>query len=284
MKKLLALALLLLGGAAHAQGTGQLGSGQVWGNSSASQAIASPTNLWALINRNCSTPGTGSIPFMGAANLSCVVPGSTTQVLHGGTAPAFSAVALGTDVSGTLGAAQFPALTGDVTTSAGSLTTTLATVNANVGTFGSTTNCVTYTVNGKGLVTASSQGTCAPAIGSVTGLGTGVATALGVNVGSSGAFAQLIASGALALSTSAIASAACTTAQTATATGTLTTDAIIASFNGDPTAVTGYIPLTSGMLTIIPYPTANTVNFKVCNNTAASITPGAVTINWRVVR
>lgn len=114
--------------------------------------------------------------------------------------------------------------------------------------------------------------------------GTGVLTALGVNTGSAGAFSVLIASGAKALATSAIASATCTSAQTDTATGTATTDAIIASFNGDPTAVTGYVPLVTGMLTIIAYPTANTVNFKVCNNTSASITPGAVTINWRVVR
>ena len=93
-----------------------------------------------------------------------------------------------------------------------------------------------------------------------------------------------IASGAKALATGAIGSAACTAAQTDTATGTLTTDAIIASFNGDPTGVTGYVPLTTGMLTVIPYPTAGTVNFKVCNNTGASITPGAITLNWRVVR
>ena len=93
-----------------------------------------------------------------------------------------------------------------------------------------------------------------------------------------------VASGAKALATGAIGSAACTTAQTATATGTLTTDAIIVSFNGDPTAVTGYVPLTTGMLAIIPYPTADTANFKVCNNTSASITPGAITLNWRVVR
>jgi hypothetical protein len=38
------------------------------------------------------------------------------------------------------------------------------------------------------------------------------------------------------------------------------------------------------MLTIFAYPTANNVNFKVCNNTAGSITPGAITLNWRVVR
>lgn len=53
--------------------------------------------------------------------------GTTTTVLHGNAsgAPTFGAVALATDVSGTLQAAQFPALTGDVTTSAGSLATSI---------------------------------------------------------------------------------------------------------------------------------------------------------------
>jgi hypothetical protein len=52
--------------------------------------------------------------------------GTTTTLLHGNAsgAPTFSAVALGSDVSGTLLAAQFPALTGDCTTSAGALATT----------------------------------------------------------------------------------------------------------------------------------------------------------------
>lgn len=93
-----------------------------------------------------------------------------------------------------------------------------------------------------------------------------------------------IASGAKALSTGAISSGACTSAQTDTATGALTTDAVSATFAADPTSTTGYSATTNGMLTIIAYPTADTINFKVCNNTSASITPGAVTINWRVVR
>lgn len=129
-----------------------------------------------------------------------------------------------------------------------------------------------------------------PAIGDISGLGTGVPawlvtptpanlnSALGITV------TQTIASGATAMGTGAISSAACATAVTATATGTATTDVATASFSGDPTAVTGYVPLTSGMLTIVVYPTANTVNFKVCNNTSSSITPGAITLNWRVVR
>lgn len=50
------------------------------------------------------------------------------------------------------------ALTGDVTASGpGSVAATLATVNSNVGTFGSATNVSTVTVNAKGLVTAASS-------------------------------------------------------------------------------------------------------------------------------
>jgi hypothetical protein len=56
---------------------------------------------------------------------------------------------------------------------------TFGTVNANVGSFGSATQCATVTVNAKGLITAASAATCTPAIGSVTGLGAGVATWLG---------------------------------------------------------------------------------------------------------
>ena len=86
------------------------------------------------------------------------------------------------------------------------------------------------------------------------------------------------------MGTGAITSATCATVVTTTATNTATTDVIWWGFNGDPTAVTGYIPATAGMLTIIAYPSANNVNFKVCNNTTSSVTPGAITLNWRVVR
>lgn len=65
---------------------------------------------------------------------------------------------------------------------------TLATVNSNVGAFGSATQAGTFTVNAKGLITAASNVTITPAIGSITGLGTGVSTALAVNVGTAGSF------------------------------------------------------------------------------------------------
>jgi hypothetical protein len=94
---------------------------------------------------------------------------------------------------------------------------------------------------------------------------------------------QTIASGTVALGTSAIASGTCATVVGAAATGTLTTDNILADFNADPTSTTGYNPAT-GMLTIVKYPSSGNVNFKVCNVSGLSITPGAVTLNWRVFR
>lgn len=75
-----------------------------------------------------------------------------------------------TDLTGTLQAAQFPALTGDITTSAGALATTLATVNSNVGSFGTATQVGTVTVNGKGLVTAASNTSIQIAESQVTNL------------------------------------------------------------------------------------------------------------------
>lgn len=78
-------------------------------------------------------------------------------------------------------------LGGDATLNTSSGVMTLATVNANVGSFGNATNCANFTVNAKGLLTAAGAVTCTPALGSITGFGTGVATALGVNVGSAGA-------------------------------------------------------------------------------------------------
>jgi hypothetical protein len=74
--------------------------------------------------------------------------------------------------------------TGDAT---GSTVLTLATVNENLGSFGSATAAPAFTVNAKGLITAASSTTITPAVGSITGLGTGVATALAANVGSTGA-------------------------------------------------------------------------------------------------
>jgi hypothetical protein len=97
--------------------------------------------------------------------------------------------------------------------------------------------------------------------------------------------ATKVANGTAAMGTSAITSGSCATVVTVSATGVATTDVITVGFNTDPTAITGYGASATGLvLTIYPYPTANNVNFKVCNSTASSITPSALTLNWKVVR
>jgi hypothetical protein len=95
---------------------------------------------------------------------------------------------------------------------------------------------------------------------------------------------EVIASGTAVLGTSTIRSGTCASMVTVTATGVLTTDTVSVSFKGNPTGVVGYAPTTSGTLFIYAWPTAGNVNFAVCNNTSGSITPGAVTLNWIVIR
>lgn len=58
------------------------------------------------------------------------------------------------NLTGTVPTARLPAFTGDATSSSGSASLTLATVNSNVGTFGNTSAIPVVTVNAKGLVTA----------------------------------------------------------------------------------------------------------------------------------
>jgi hypothetical protein len=95
---------------------------------------------------------------------------------------------------------------------------------------------------------------------------------------------QTICSGTVALGTSLIASGAAATTVTATCTGLASTDVVSLSFNSSPLAVTGYVPSTNGILGILAWPTTNTINISVFNNTASSITPGAITLNFRVTR
>ena len=89
--------------------------------------------------------------------------------------------------------------------------------------------------------------------------------------------------GTKALATGSITSTACHS-DTLTATGVASTDAIAWNSNASLSAVTGYIPATTGGLTINVYPTTNTINIDVCNWSTASITPGAVTLNVVVTR
>lgn len=81
------------------------------------------------------------------------------------------------------------ALTGDVTaTGPGSVVATLATVNGNIGSFGSSTSIPSFTVNGKGLITAASGNVVIAPAGTLTGttLASNVVTSSLTTVGTIG--------------------------------------------------------------------------------------------------
>lgn len=108
----------------------------------------------------------------GATLASNVLASSLTSVgtLTGGATGSGFTIALSVStITGTLPAANMPALTGDITTTAGSVATTLATVNSNVGSFGSSTSIPTFTVNAKGLITAASGNVVIAPAGTLTG-------------------------------------------------------------------------------------------------------------------
>ena len=107
----------------------------------------------------------------------------------------------------------FPGLTGDVTASAGAISTTLTTVNATPGTYGDGQNVATFTVNGKGLVTASAQTPITGAPGAFV-----VSGALSAN--------SSAISGALTANS--LAAAGSVTGATMTATGAITGGALVA--------------------------------------------------------
>lgn len=136
------------------------------------------TTLTATATTNVTLPTTGTLATRAGTET------FTNKDLTSGTNtfPTFNQNTTGS--AATLTTGRTIAITGDLTytspsfngssnvTAAG----TLATVNSNVGSFGSATQTGTFTVNGKGLITAASNTTITPAVGSITGLGSGVAT------------------------------------------------------------------------------------------------------------
>lgn len=98
------------------------------------------------------------------------------------------------------------------------------------------------------------------------------------NNGSFFPMTQTVGSGTAVMTTALIAAGACGTTVTVAATGVLTTDVINAARNAAATNANG------GNLNLNAWPTANNANFNYCNQSAAGVTPGAMTINWSVTR
>ena len=168
---------------------------------------------------------------------------------------------------GTLGvtAVNWSQFTTSATYSAGTGLTLTGTVFSitpvgTANTYGSATQTPVFTTNASGQVTAVTNTTITPAVGSITGLGTGVATALAVNTGSVGAF--VVNGGALGTPSS----------------GTLT-NCTFPTLNQN---TTGYAAsLGGGAIGSLPYQSAvNTTTFLVAGTNGQVLTLAAGVPSW----
>ena len=153
-------------------------------------------------------------------------------------------------------------------------------------TYGSATASPVIAVNAQGQITSASNATITPAVGSITGLGTGVATALAINVGSSGSV--LVNGGALGTPASGNFSSGTFTwptfnqNTTGTAAGLSTTLAITSGGTGQTTASAAFntlSPITTTGDLIIGNGTNSATRLAIgANNTV--LTSNGTTASW----
>jgi hypothetical protein len=163
----------------------------VWDNVAQSTLTAGNATKWATA-RNLSLTGDATATLSsvdGSAAVSAALTLATVNSNVGSFGSTTVIPVITVNAKGLITAVSTATISGSISVTGGDLTlsgntgtaitnATLATVNSNVGSFGSSTSVPVVTVNAKGLVTAVSTSTITPAVGSITGLGTGVATFL----------------------------------------------------------------------------------------------------------
>lgn len=189
--------------------------------------LPSPTNGRVLFIKDLKgQAGTHNITINPFA--SETIDGASSLVINS----AYGSVHLGSDGTNwsllseaDIGTNGITALTGDVTaTGPGSAAATLATVNGNVGSFGSSTSIPSFTVNAKGLITAASGNVVIAPAGTLSGT-TLNATVVNSSLTSVGTLGSLNVTGSIAAGNF-----------SGSSSGTNTGDVTLAAFGSTPNA------------------------------------------------
>ena len=180
-------ALLLLSITAHAQVPGQLASGTVWGNPTASRAPGSPATLTALIDRAIGLTQ-GSMLYRNATVWTPLTPGTVGLPLLSGGAGANLAYGILGPAAGGNGINN-----GTFTETRGGNLSLPAVSQGDLwfGSAAGTISALAKTASASQFIKNSGSSNnpawAQPAVSDLSGFGTGVSTALGVNVGTAGA-------------------------------------------------------------------------------------------------
>jgi hypothetical protein len=233
----------------------------------------------------CTTTAS-SLQYDNAGAFGCV-PDFTFNGTHTITLGASGSFVITGTISGVGLVAYFASPPGIGTTAPGIGAFTTLTATMSVGVGASPPNCGSATAIWC-AAEASTAGTPTSGQDYIRADSTAHAFLSSLNGGSEFAIPQLICAGTITLpSGTAIGNgtkygASSSTPLTKTCTGLITSDNIQLDFNADPTSTTGYTPGAS--LSVVKYPTSNTINVYLVNNTASSITPSSAVVNYHVWR